>query len=856
VEDYHLQDATYAALGGDLNTPDNTPAATNKNEIAAKTDASVVNTNTAFSEIKKDADAAKEKLQDDGPVASPYVDRPVTNTPVPQSPKSDVIVVNGLKAIYAFKGDNLLQYAVKYNIRYEHLLEMNDLPDAPLSSNMYVYLEKKNMSGTRDMHIVKPGETMLQVSQLEGIQMKRLLSLNKMNYGDEPEPGSVLELKHNAAKKPALIAHKDVTVRKGSAIKATTSDEEKAAAAMPVASPIDANAPFVNTPQPVAQVVTAPQSANNTNAVYTEDKPLAVKEVTQPVASPVSDNMPVASPVTSGVAAKPVVAATKQTEPPKQEINTAVAEKVVINEAQKEEVKVAPIATKEEKAIAEVNPAVAEKIAPVEKKTEEVPVIAVNEKAAVPVKQPDAVPEVKPGEITLPAEKTTQVEKKTEDVPVIAVNEKAAVPVKQPDAVPEVQPTEIALPAEKTAEVKKEETAVVAEVKQEPITAPVAEVKTEPIATPIAVEEKKIEIAQPIEQKKEVADEQANAAIKEKATEAAGTVAAAPQEPIAAPIAAETKIETPVTPVATSQPAGKHHKGARIETTTKAERQAELDANPTQAATNKVEEPVKEVAKTEEPKSVEQPAATIASETKPVEQAVTEQKTEIVAEAKKEEKPVEQTAVAVETPAVEKPVATIATAQPKVEEVAKTEEPKVVEQAPVATEKPVAETPVATQPENKTDAETAEAKEPEPTDDLDRLKRQLDKVVYKDTKKQAPAKPKPAPQPVAVTKEETVAPAPKQEPAAVAAAPAEQKESDVVASAAPKAEEKAEPVKEEAKPAKTDEAKKDDNYYTVKDGDTAFSIAKSHNITMRQLMNWNNMDFDEIKTGQKLKVKE
>lgn len=44
-------------------------------------------------------------------------------------------------------------------------------------------------------------------------------------------------------------------------------------------------------------------------------------------------------------------------------------------------------------------------------------------------------------------------------------------------------------------------------------------------------------------------------------------------------------------------------------------------------------------------------------------------------------------------------------------------------------------------------------------------------------------------------------------------------------------------------------------YYTVKKGDTAFSIAKEHNITMRQLMNWNGLDFDAIKIGQKLRVK-
>lgn len=44
-------------------------------------------------------------------------------------------------------------------------------------------------------------------------------------------------------------------------------------------------------------------------------------------------------------------------------------------------------------------------------------------------------------------------------------------------------------------------------------------------------------------------------------------------------------------------------------------------------------------------------------------------------------------------------------------------------------------------------------------------------------------------------------------------------------------------------------------YYTVKEGDTAFSIAKENGITMRELMDWNNLDFDTIKIGMKLLVK-
>lgn len=51
---------------------------------------------------------------------------------------------------------------------------------------------------------------------------------------------------------------------------------------------------------------------------------------------------------------------------------------------------------------------------------------------------------------------------------------------------------------------------------------------------------------------------------------------------------------------------------------------------------------------------------------------------------------------------------------------------------------------------------------------------------------------------------------------------------------------------------KTDAAK----MYTVKRGDTAYTIAKKHGITIRQLMDWNGLDFDTIREGQSLRVKQ
>jgi membrane-bound lytic murein transglycosylase D len=107
------------------------------------------------------------------------------------------------------------------------------------------------------------------------------------------------------------------------------------------------------------------------------------------------------------------------------------------------------------------------------------------------------------------------------------------------------------------------------------------------------------------------------------------------------------------------------------------------------------------------------------------------------------------------------------------------------------------------------------AKAEEPKDEFSRLKARLDKVVY------------------APRKTTSTSASVQQQPATVTPAP-------VVASP---------PVPAAKLPAD------DKQYHTVKSGDTAFGIAKKYGVTMKELMAMNNLNFEAIKIGQKLRVK-
>lgn len=201
IEDYKLQQFTYAALD---NSGDQVLyAAAQPKAIYKKTNVSNV---TAGENIPvRDAAYAAPKTtfngfntQDEIYVEKVKQEYETTGAKEYYTPTTR----NGLKGFYARKGDILLEYAIKNKVRYAKLLEYNDLPDAPLEADMFIYLSHKPRTGKTFTHTVAAGETMLQISQYEGIRLEDLLSLNHLSSGQEAVPGSVLNLQTPSDKVP------------------------------------------------------------------------------------------------------------------------------------------------------------------------------------------------------------------------------------------------------------------------------------------------------------------------------------------------------------------------------------------------------------------------------------------------------------------------------------------------------------------------------------------------------------------------------------------------------------------------------------------------------------------------------
>ncbi len=117
-----------------------------------------------------------------------------TDAVIPGDP-GKVIRMNDIKCVFVTSGTSLLAVANKNNISLNKIMEFNELTgEGLLTKDQYIYLHKKSKAGTREFYIVQSGETVYDIAQLAGIQLKYLLEYNSIQSGVKLSPGTKLFL--------------------------------------------------------------------------------------------------------------------------------------------------------------------------------------------------------------------------------------------------------------------------------------------------------------------------------------------------------------------------------------------------------------------------------------------------------------------------------------------------------------------------------------------------------------------------------------------------------------------------------------------------------------------------------------
>jgi len=176
IEQYNLQQYTIAGING-IQEPD----------------------------VSKFENAKEKKLP-----AEVYGDKvPGQNEIISDSDGTEMVMtINKTKCVFAKKGTSLLAIANKNNISLNKLMEFNDLAEEGiLNKDQYVYLHKKSKTGDKEYYIVQPGETLYDVAQKNGIQLKYLKEYNNITNSETVEPDDKLYLQPGL-KKPGTEPEK------------------------------------------------------------------------------------------------------------------------------------------------------------------------------------------------------------------------------------------------------------------------------------------------------------------------------------------------------------------------------------------------------------------------------------------------------------------------------------------------------------------------------------------------------------------------------------------------------------------------------------------------------------------------
>jgi len=105
---------------------------------------------------------------------------------------------NGKKLILIEKGDTFYGLAEEFGIYSWQMMSYNEVKkDHILRIGEIIYLEKKKRKADKKykFHVVSDGESLKHISQLYGIRLKRLYSMNNLPKGVQAETGKKIKLR-------------------------------------------------------------------------------------------------------------------------------------------------------------------------------------------------------------------------------------------------------------------------------------------------------------------------------------------------------------------------------------------------------------------------------------------------------------------------------------------------------------------------------------------------------------------------------------------------------------------------------------------------------------------------------------
>ena len=180
--------------------------------------------------------------------------------PANQPPQSRIGRVNDVKVVNSRPSETIADIARIYRLSPEKVADYNDRAYTPAEyipagTRIFIQEKKKSWHGQASHHFVREGQSMLEISQLYGIQLDKLLECNNMEYGQEPAANEKIRLRGKRNSNETIRLRKE----EGAPNDPTPAD----AATAPSSMTPDENILFEMTSDGVKPTTPAPPSTGN-----------------------------------------------------------------------------------------------------------------------------------------------------------------------------------------------------------------------------------------------------------------------------------------------------------------------------------------------------------------------------------------------------------------------------------------------------------------------------------------------------------------------------------------------------------------------------------------------------------------
>ncbi len=136
-----------------------------------------------------------------------WVSVPESITPKPDQDyhtTRDVLINNKVEYIVVEPGDTPESIREEMDLYANEIYRYNNLyKGETLEPGQIIYLQPKRKKAAKgnEIHVVKAGETMYDISQIYGVKLENLYRLNLMNEGAQPLEGTEINLRQKEARK-------------------------------------------------------------------------------------------------------------------------------------------------------------------------------------------------------------------------------------------------------------------------------------------------------------------------------------------------------------------------------------------------------------------------------------------------------------------------------------------------------------------------------------------------------------------------------------------------------------------------------------------------------------------------------